>query len=158
MEPIVKEPSYMPKEAENEPLPVSSLAFSSPEIFESRWFQKIITLIFVMAMVPTAYFLYAVWLERTSYRNSSVVLIYALCIQLATQAFVLVITTASCLYLHFNSPPLLSILFMRYSRFGGRKQSIIQKGLWGLWIGLFTTGLIVFNYFSINHHFVDLQL
>ena len=148
MKPIVIElRAYTLEETETEPLPVSSLAFNSPEIFESQWFQKILTLIFVMAMVPTAYFLWAVWLGGTSDLEFSVFLICGLLTQLATHAFVLVIVTALCLYLHFNSLPPLPILSIRYHRVDGRKQFIIQKCLWGLWIGFMTAGLVVLNYF-----------
>ena len=69
MEPIVIElRAYSPDDTETEPLPVSSLAFSSPEIFKSQWFQKILTLVFVMAMVPTGNFLWAIWFGATADR------------------------------------------------------------------------------------------
>ena len=58
MEPIVLELGpYNQDETETEPFPDSSLAFSSPEIFESQWFLKVLTLIFLLATVPTGYFL-----------------------------------------------------------------------------------------------------
>ena len=155
MEPIVIELRvYTPDETETEPFPVSSVAFSSPEIFESQWFPKILTLIFVMAMVPTGYFLWAVCSGATADLEFSVFLISGLLVQLATHAFVLVIVTALCLYVHFNSLPPLPILSIRYHRVDGKKQFIIQRCLWGLWIGFMTAGLVAFNYFFINTYFI----
>ena len=68
----------------------------------------------------------------------------------------LVIFTALCLYLHFNSLPLLPILSMRYHRVDGKKQIIIQSvfGGFGLvsWLQDFshsTISLLIKFFFSL---------
>lgn len=138
--------AYTPDETETEPIPISSLAFSSPEIFESQWFPKILTLMFVMAMIPTVDFLTIVWIGAASDLGFTTLLMNGLLSQLATYVFVLIIVTALCLNLHFNSLPLLPILAIRYHKVDGKKQFIIQKCLWGLWIGIMTAGLVALNH------------
>lgn len=151
MKPIVIEPrANTPEETETEPLPVT---FCSPEVFESQWFQQILGLIFIMATIPIAYFLWTIWRGWSFNSSSSLLLLYGLVIQLATHTFVLVIFAALCLYLHFNSlPPLLPILSIRYHRFDGGKKSTIQKCLWAVLIGFITAGLIVFNSLFIHEY------
>lgn len=151
MEPIVIEPrANTPEKTETEPLPVS---FSSPEVFESHWFQQILSLIFIMAMISIAYFLWAIWRGWSFNSSSSLLLLYGLVIQLAMHTFVLVIFAALCLYFHFNDlPPLLPILSIRYHRFDGKKKLTIQKCLWVLLIGFITAGLIVFNSLFVHEY------
>lgn len=150
MKPIVIEPrANTPEEAETEPLQV---AFCSPEVFESQWFQQILGLIFIMATIPIAYFLWTIW-RGWSFSYISSVVLYGLAVQLAMHTFVLVFFAALCLYFHFNSlPPLLPILSIRYHRFNGGKKSTIQKCLWAVLIGFITAGLIVFNFFFIQKY------
>lgn len=159
MEPIVLElRAYTSDETETEPLPVSSLAFSSPEIFESQWFPKVLTLIFLLATVPTGYSLWWVYKGGTSNNSVSELIVVGLSIQLVTHAFVLVVFTALCLYFHFNSLPPLWVLSIRYHRFDGKKKIIIQQCLWGLWVGFMTAGLFAFNYFCINYLVFNLDI
>ena len=171
--------AYNPDETEIESFSVSSLAFSSPEIFESQCYPKVLTLIFLLATVPIGYFLWFVWLGGTSNLVGSMYLIYALIVQLATHAFVLVIfialclylhcddlppllvlsmrvisTTALCLYLHFNCLPPLLTLSISYCRVYGKIQIIIQNCLWGFWIGFMIAGLVAFNQLFIHKFFL----
>lgn len=150
MEPIVLElRAYTSDETETEPFLVSSLAFSSPEIFESQWFPKVLTLIFLSATVFTGFFLFCVYTGAIHNFQSSKFISFSLSVQLVTHAFVLVIFTALCLYLHFNSLPSLRILSIRYHRVAGKKKIIIQQCLWGLWVGFMTAGLVAYGILTI---------
>lgn len=151
-EPIVVElRAYTPDENGTEPFPVSSLAFSSSEIFESQWYPKVLTLIFLLAIVPIGFALWWVYLGMTSSFLMSAGFLLRLFIQLVTHAFVLVIFTALCLYLHFNSLPPLRVLSIRYHRVDSKKKNTIQQCFWGLWVGFMTLGLCVFNFFVIQY-------
>lgn len=127
------------EEIRTEPFAVSGM---DPEDFESRWFRQILTLIFIMAIIQIAHFLWAVRLDMTISVKYTRLLFYEFLLKLAIYTAVFVIFAAICLYLRFHSLPLLSILLIRYHRVDGKRRLVIKNCLWMLWIGFITAGLV----------------
>lgn len=122
-----------------QPFAVSGMA---PEAFESQWFRQILTLIFIMAIIQITHFLWAVRLGMTISVKHTRLLFYEFLLKLAVYAAVFSIFAAMCLYLHFHSLPLLSILSIRYHRVVEKRKLVIQNCLWMLWIGSISAGLV----------------
>lgn len=127
------------EEIGTEPFAVSCMA---PEAFESQWFRQILTLIFIMAIIQIAHFLWAVRLDMTISVKYTSLLFYEFLLKLAIYTAFYVIFAAICLYLRFHSLPLLSILLIRYHKVDGKRKLVIQNCLWMLWIGSITVGLV----------------
>lgn len=127
------------EEIGTEPFVVSGM---DPEDFESRWFRQILTLIFIMAIIQIAHFLWAVRLDMTISVKYTRLLFYEFLLKLAIYTVVFLIFAAICLYLRFHSLPLLSILLIRYYRVDGKRRLVIKNCLWMLWIGFITAGLV----------------
>lgn len=120
------------------------LAFSGmgAEIFESRWFRQILALIFFMAIIQIAHFLWAVRLDLTISVKYTSLLFYEFVLKIAIYTAVFILFAALCLYFHFHSLPLLSILLIRYDRVDGKRRLVIENCLWMLWIGCIILGLV----------------
>lgn len=127
------------EEIGTEPFAISGMAL---EGFESRWFRQILTLIFIMAIIQIAHFLWAVRLDMTSSVKYTMLLFYEFLLKIAIYTAVFVFFAAICLYLRFHGLPLLSILLMRYPRVDGKRRLVIQNCLWMIWIGSITVGLV----------------
>lgn len=118
--------------------------FDSPKVFKSPWFPKLLVLIFIMAIIPIADFLYAVTYGSSKVLSDSIVLIYGFLIQLTAQTLTLGSFTALCLYIHLNTPPLLLSL---------QRKPIIRECLCGVWVASMAVVLVSFNYYFVFAHF-----
>lgn len=127
------------EEIGTEPIAVPGMA---PEAFESQWFRQILILIFIMAIIQIAHFLWAVRLDTTISVKYTSLLFYEFLLKFAIYTTVFVIFAAICLYLRFHSLPLLSILSIRYHKVDGKRKLVIQNCLWMLWIASITVGLV----------------
>ena len=108
------------------------------------WFPKLLILIFIMAIIPIADFLYATTYGSSKVLSDSIVLVYGFLIQLTVQTLTLGIFTALCLYLDSNTPSWLSSL---------QKRQMIRECLWGVWVALMVVVLVSFNYYFVIAHF-----
>lgn len=104
------------------------------------WFPKLLILIFIMAIIPIADFLYAITYGSSKVLSDSIVLVYGFLIQLTVQTITLGIFTALCLYLDSNSPSWLSSL---------QKRPMIRECLWGVWVASMAVILVSFNYYFV---------
>lgn len=125
----------------NDEVRIERIEFSGlgPEVFESsRWFRQILTLIFIMAIIQIAHFLWAVRLDLTISVKYTRLLFYEFLVKSAIYSAVFIIFVVICLYLNFHSlPPFLSILLLkRYrTKVDGKRRLVIENCLWMLWIG-----------------------
>ena len=125
------------EETETDPF---SVAFSSPEVFESQWFRQILTLMFIIAIFQIGDSLYILILGIAQKDDYTATALLDFFIQLAIYTRVIVISAAICLYFHFHSLPFLSNLSIH-----SKRKLVIQRCLWALWIGFLTAGLVVLS-------------
>lgn len=120
---------------------------STPEVdglVTRPWFPKLPILIFIMAVVLIADFLYSIKYGSSKVLSDSIVLVYGFLIQLTAQTLTLEIFTALSLYLDSNTPSWLSSL---------HKRPIIRECLWVVWVATTPVVLVSFNYYFLFTHF-----
>lgn len=108
------------------------------------WFSKLLILIFIMAIIPIADFLFAMTYGSSKVLSDCILLVYGFLIQLTVQTITLGSFTALCLYLDSNTPSWL---------FSLQKRPMIRECLWGVWVNSTAVVLVSFNYYVVFAHF-----